>query len=417
MKIEEMLFEEYVADFLEHEIEKEIHRHRYSPDSEDASYPSVPELLTTARAFCGGEYEPALPTRTQIRKLGSDSKRVIYVYPASDRLMLKAVHYCLARTDIGLTSSCFAFRPGFSIHTAYRSVIRRYRPEYACIRIDIRNYFNSIPIERMIRVLKEAIPEEPGLVGSLIRMLQKSEVIENDRVVPDDTKGVMAGMPLSPLLANLYLTEFDRAAEAWAIVYARYSDDMIFFCLPEDADVLWQKIETELGRHGLSRNEEKSCIVPPGQPWEFLGLSYRDGRIGLSSGSIRKMKGKISRAARKLYRWKLRKEASTERAARALIRKFQYKFYGSGAEDDELTWSRWYFPVISDAADLRTIDAYMQEMIRYLDSGRHTKKNYKKLSYDKMRRLGYVPLATAYYGFRKRGAEAKKGEEDICRST
>jgi hypothetical protein len=124
------------------------------------------------------------------------------------------------------------------------------------------------------------------------------------------------------------------------------------------------------------------------------------------------MKGKISRAARKLYRWKIRKAASTERAARALIRKFQFKFYGSGREDDELTWSRWYFPLISDAEDLREIDAYMQEMIRYLDSGRHTKKNHKSLPYDELRRMGYVPLAAAFYGFRKAGAEAAKDGRD-----
>jgi len=410
--IKDMLFEEAATIFLENEIEREKQRRRYSTLPEDDEYPAVRGLLEKARAFCDGEYEPALPERMQIRKLGSDKKRVIYVFPLADRLMLKAVHYCLARTDVGLSPDCLAFRPGFSIHGAYRSVIQRYRPEYVCIRIDVKNYFNSVPVDRMIKVLEETLPDEPGLVSSLVRVLRRNEVLENDRVIFDDNKGVMAGMPLSPLLANLYLTEFDRAAETWAVVYARYSDDMIFFCMPEDADELWQKIESELGRYGLLRNEEKSCVVPPGQQWEFLGLSYREGRIGLSSGSVRKMKGKISRAARKLYRWKIRKEASTERAVRALIRKFQFKFYGSGDEDDEMTWSRWYFPVLSDAGDLRTIDAYMQEMIRYLDSGRHTKKNYKNLAYEKMRRMGYIPLAAAYYEFRKSGAEsAKIGEK------
>ncbi|MDD4095983.1 MAG: reverse transcriptase domain-containing protein [Oscillospiraceae bacterium] len=417
MKIKEMLFDGDIAVFLENEIEKEKQRRRYSMLSEEVEYPSVPDLLEKARAFCEGEYKPALPECVQIQKLGSDKKRVIYVYPLADRLILKSVHYCLARTDIGLSPSCLAFRPGFSIHGAFRSVIQRYRPEYTCIRIDIKNYFNSIPIEQMTCILKAALPDEPDLAASLARMLRKTEVLEKGRVICDDSKGVMAGMPLSPLLANLYLTEFDRMAEGWALVYARYSDDMIFFCAPEKADALWQKIETELGKRGLLRNEEKSAIVPPGQSWEFIGLSYRDGRVGLSFGSVRKMKGKISRAARKLYRWKIRKEASTERAVRALIRKFQFKFYGSGAEDDELTWSRWYFPLISDAEDLREIDAYMQEMIRYLDSGRHTKKNYKNLPYEELRRMGYVPLAAAFYGLRKPGTEPLKGgKEAIHRS-
>lgn len=406
-----MLIEDATVTFLENEIEREIQRKRFNVDSEGVIYPSIPELLGKAHAFCDGKYEPAIPERVQISKLGSSKKRVIYVFPLLDRLILKAVHYCLARTNIGLTSSCLAFRPGFSIHGAYRSLTQRYQQEYACIRIDIKNYFNSIPIDRMIDVLQSAIPNEPALIGALVRLLSRNEVLERDCIILDKNKGVMAGMPLSPLLANLYLTEFDRAAEKWAIVYARYSDDMVFFCSPESTDILWDKIELGLEKYGLLINNEKSRIFLPGQPWDFLGILYDNGKVGLSSGSIKKMKGKISRAARKLYRWKIRKEASTERAARALIRKFQFKFYGNGTKDNELTWSRWYFPIINNAEDLREIDSYMQEMIRYLDSGRHTKKNYKNLSYDKLKGLGYIPLTTAFYKFRKSRKKPMNGDK------
>ncbi|MBN1892529.1 MAG: hypothetical protein JW780_07080 [Clostridiales bacterium] len=397
MRISDMLSGETVDLFLENEIEREKYKKRFVEDADPIEYPEVSVMRKRAHAFFAGDYAPVLPERVRISKLGTDKKRVIYVYPIEDRLMLKAVHYCLARTDVGLSPNCMAFRPGFSIHGAFRSIVRRHRSDQTCIRIDIKNYFNSIPVDRMACILDETFPHETGLVGSVKSMLCGKEVLENGHVIRDDGKGVMAGMPLSPFLANLYLTPFDRKAQTWASVYARYSDDMIFFCAPEEAKSLWLKIEEELFACGLEMNEEKSAIIPPGRAWEFLGLSYRDGRIGLSSGSVRKMKGKISRAARKLYRWKIRKEASTERAARALIRKFQFKFYGTGTEDDELTWSRWYFPLITDAADLREIDEYMQEMIRYLESGRHTKKNYRTLPYRQMKEWGYVPLVSAYY--------------------
>jgi hypothetical protein len=401
MKIAEMLDREELVIFLENEIEKEVYRQRFAEKSEGVKYPDVSSVLALTRSFILGDYMPELPDRLRITKLGSDKKRIIYVYPLFDRLVLKAVHYCLARTDLGLSPNCLAFRPGFSIHGAFRSVIRRYRPDYACVRIDIRNYFNSIPITNIIGVLEAVLCGDRELVTAVSRLLRRPEVLENNRVVADEEKGVMAGMPLSPLLANLYLTEFDKKAESWAPVYARYSDDIIFFCPPERTEELWERIRTEFSGYGLTINDEKSSIALPGQAWEFLGLSYRDGRIGLSAASIRKMKGKISRAARKLYRWKVRKAASTERAARALIRKFQYKFYGSGLKDDELTWSRWYFPLISDADDLREIDAYMQEMLRYLETGRHTKNNYKQFPYERFRRLGYIPLTSAFYGVQK----------------
>ncbi|NLW89024.1 MAG: hypothetical protein GXY43_04780 [Clostridiaceae bacterium] len=411
MDADQMLRQEEVSTFLAEEIEKEKRRHRFFEDAAESAFPCVDAILDRAQAFVRGIGTPDLPERVQIRKLGSDKKRVVYVYPDTDRLMLKAVHYCLARTEIGLSPCCLAFRPGFSIRAAFRSVVLRYRPDYACIRIDIRNYFNSVPVERMVRILTDALEREPGVAASVTAMLRNDRVREKGRVVRDESKGIMAGMPLSPLLANLYLTDFDREAVTWAPVYARYSDDMIFFCNPGEVKSLWDRIEKALLLHGLCRNEEKSVVVSPGEGWEFLGLSYRAGRIGLSEASVRKMKGKISRAARKLYRWKVRKEASTERAVRAMIRKFRFKFFGTGDRDDELTWSRWYFPLISDADDLREIDSYMQSMLRYLETGRHTKKNYKNLPYSELQRMGYVPLVSAYYAMRA-GSE-KSGMKTI----
>jgi len=79
---------------------------------------------------------------------------------------------------------------------------------------------------------------------------------------------------------------------------------------------------------------------------EFLGISYRKGVIDLSYATQKKLKGNIHRKARALRRWMLRKDASEERAIAAMIRSMNRKPFERGGAH-ELTWSRWFFPLIT----------------------------------------------------------------------
>ena len=80
---------------------------------------------------------------------------------------------------------------------------------------------------------------------------------------------------------------------------------------------------------------------------------------------------------------------------KGLIRIFNDKFFESG-DPRALTWSRWFFPVINRTDGLREIDNYLQQYIRYLGTGRHTKANYR-VRYADLKALGYRSLAHEYY--------------------
>ena len=375
-----------LRDYLEREIAEEDTAALLTPE----------EVLDRAELFLALKIRPGIPARSRINKFGSGKKRTIYIYPPEDQLMLKTVHYCLARTDLGLLPCCLAFRPGFSVHRAFRRVMNDARDEYGCIRLDITNYFNSIPVLPLVSVLEKSLSGVPGVFPALKNLLLDNRILENGRETEDTAKGAMAGMPLAPLFANLYLSDFDLEMQGTVPVYGRYSDDLILFCPPGEVPAVMDKIRGALLGRGLSLNEGKTRITGPGEKWEFLGLSCDRGDISLSDAAVKKMKGKISRSARKLYRWKVSKNASTERAVRAMIRKFQFKFYGTGGEDDELTWSRWYFPLINRTEGLREVDRYLQQGMRYLADGRHRKLNYKKIPYSMLREYGYVPLVSVY---------------------
>lgn len=375
-----------VAEYLEREI-TDAGCDGLAPD----------RVISMTTSFLAGDYKLSAPRKTQISKLGSRKRRVVYVFPDEDRFILKLLHYALSRCDLGLGPNCLAFRPGFSAQAAFRRMIAQADSECCCIRVDIRDYFNSIPVESLEETIHQALSFCPDAERAVISVVNNPWVFDGDTLVRDDTKGAMAGMPLSPLLANLYLVDFDEKACRLGTAYARYSDDVIVFCGPDRAEAVLSAMSDMLSAKGLILNTEKTRISAPGEPWDFVGFSYSDGVIDLSDAAVQKMKGKISRAARRLYRWKVAKGATTERAVRAMIRKFDYKFFGTGADDEDLTWSRWYFPTITRVDGLSEIDRYFQEWARYLSSGRHTKKNYSEVSYQKMKEWGYVPLVSVFY--------------------
>ena len=84
-----------------------------------------------------------------------------------------------------------------------------------------------------------------------------------------------------------------------------------------------------------------------------------------------------------------------------MISIFNRKFYDDRKENG-FTWSRWYFPVITDVSDLKEIDAYLIENIRYLSSGRYYKGNYR-VRYEDIKKLGFRSLVNEYYKYIKSG--------------
>ncbi|MBR0386058.1 MAG: hypothetical protein IJI05_05890, partial [Erysipelotrichaceae bacterium] len=67
---------------------------------------------------------------------------------------------------------------------------------------------------------------------------------------------------------------------------------------------------------------------------------------------------------------------------------------------DELTWSRWCFPLLTTDRGLKEIDGDLLDYIRYLYSGRHYKGNYI-VKYDDIKSMGYHSLVHEFHHFRK----------------
>ena len=341
----------------------------------------------------------SIPKKNLINKLGG-KKRTVYSFQEDENRVLKLLSYLLYRYDDKQSPGCYSFRKGFGVHKAVYKIIST--PGIANMwsyKLDIKNYFNSISIPLLLPVLEQMIADDDLLYQFFCRMFSENKALFGSEIILEN-RGVMAGTPTSPFLANIYLNELDAYFTGRGILYARYSDDIIVFAKTEEKLMEYKNILHDfLRKYELSVNADKEKYSKPLEAWEYLGIEYQHGRIDLASGTKQKLKGKIKRKARALYRWKLKKNATDEQAMKVMIRIFNRKFFESRNPHD-LTWSRWFFPIVTEKTGFKEIDAYLQQYIRYIATGCHNKKNYK-ITYDVLKELGYKSLVNEYYKAKK----------------
>lgn len=337
-----------------------------------------------------------IPTKKIVNKMGTGKKRVVYSFAPEAMKVLKVIAFRLYDYDHFFVPNCYAFRRGKKVHDAVLQINRAVANQKMwAYKLDIHDYFNSISIDILLPMLKEMMADDPPLFRFFEKMLTDKRVVYNGETILE-SHGVMAGTPTSPFLANVYLKDIDKHFHDAGVVYARYSDDIILFA-PDLKTLEGYKCQMAhyLQQYRLEVNPDKEMIYSPEEPYEFLGFKCHGHQIDISEAAKKKMKGKIKRAAKSLLRWRNTKHIEAEKAMKGLINHFNRKFFEDD-DDDSLTWSRWFFPVINQTDGLKEIDHYLQQNIRYLATGKHSKANYRT-DYAQLKQLGYRSLVNEYY--------------------
>lgn len=378
-------------EFLDY---KRINRHLSKTEDEKIEQFIVNErYIYYYNCICSNKFPLGFPVKKVINKEGTEKKRIVYSYDEEENIILKFIAHQLYVFDAFFSKSCYSFRRKYGASDAIRHFRknRQYALKY-CFKADISNYFNSMDIDLLMEKLEFLKSTDRRLYEMFERILREERVIENGTVIRDN-HGAMAGTPVSPFFANVYLNDVDRWFEDKKIEYFRYSDDILIFADSEtELNDIISHFYVIINEHKLVINNEKASISKPGEIWEFLGISYDFGKIDLSHNT------KIKIKADSLRRWKRRKNLPPNKAAIGFIKAMNYKFYGV-EDSDDFTWSRWFFPIITEDKGLKEIDAYMQEYIRYVVTGRHYKGNYR-ITYDMIKEWGYISLVNEYYSFR-----------------
>lgn len=359
------------------------------------------KYLEVATSIINGTYVFSIPKKVFINKSGTNKKRVIYTFDDNENIILKFILFCMAKYDGVFCNNCFSFRKNLTIRHALFTILNKDNIDslYA-YKLDIQNYFNSINVDKLLPMLKNVLSDDIRLFSLLENILRIDKAVVNDDVVIEN-HGVMAGTPISTFLANVYLSDLDEYFLQNDVHYARYSDDIIVFAESlEKLEEYKAHIYSVLEDKELTVNPSKENLYLPHQPWHFLGFEYCDGVIDLSDVTVQKIKDKIRRKARALYRWKIRNNKSTDHAIKVMIRVFNNKFYRE-LNTKDLTWSKWFFPTITSTKKLNDIDKYLVQYLRYLSTGKFSKTNYN-VRYNDLKALGYRSLVNEYYKYHKK---------------
>ena len=397
--IKQLATQEPWEKFLAYRLKKGRFDWRKFNDADDfvANKSYIPTALELIRGMSLG-----VPRKITINKIGTDKKRVVYMFDKDKVEFLKLISYLLYKYDCCFAPNCFAFRRGIRVCEAIRSIHKsvKYKSMWA-YKVDIQNYFNSISISILLPQLKKILADDVLLYDFFKRLLNDNRAEENGTIVYG-LRGVMAGVPTAPFLANVYLHEMDHYFDQKGVIYARYSDDIIVFA--NDYNLLLEYISTIkifLDKYNLRVNPTKERIYTPDEAYDFLGFKCYGEKIDISNIGIEKMKKRIRRKARSILRWKKRKNKSSEVAQIRLIKYFNGKFFECSGNRNILTWARWYLPVINCDEGLRKIDHYLQQYLRVLNTGRHTKSNYRTTYFD-LKKIGYKSLVHEYYEYKNR---------------
>ncbi|HUS04647.1 MAG TPA: group II intron reverse transcriptase/maturase, partial [Bryobacteraceae bacterium] len=273
-------------------------------------WPAIREQLLS------GTYKPRPVKRVEIPK-PDGGMRKLGIPTVLDRFIQQAVMQVLQRKWDGTFSDhSYGFRPGRSAHQAVEAAQQYIAEGYRwVVDLDLEKFFDRVNHDKLMAKIAERVSDKQLL--KLIRAFLRAGVMEGGLVSPVD-EGAPQGGPLSPLLSNIVLDEFDRELERRGLRFARYADDSNIYVRSRRAgERVMESITRFLSKQlKLTVNQQKSAVA---RPWErkFLGFSFtwnREPKRRIAPKAVLRFKKRVRELTTRT------RGVSTERMAEELSR-------------------------------------------------------------------------------------------------
>ena len=232
------------------------------------------EFLTElSESLRSGTYEPEPLLSFAIPKGTSGEVRTLHIPSIRDRVVERAVVNTIThKADLAMSPCSFAYRTGIGTDDAVDHLARLRDTGYRYVlRTDIEDYFPNLNIEDALATLSP-IAGCPRTID-LIRLIARPRRARGERRTRN--RGIAQGSCLSPLLANLALTDVDQAMGDAGYGYARFADDIVI-CSPHEPDLLeaLELLNSLLTPRGLRLNQEKTAMTSFDEGFCYLGTDF-----------------------------------------------------------------------------------------------------------------------------------------------
>jgi CRISPR-associated protein Cas1 len=208
------------------------------------------------------------------KKAGGAATRTLLVPSVADRILQTAVARHLSHSFEEEFLECsFGYRPGRSVDRAIARIRKCHELGYRfVVDADIESYFDRV--EHRILLERLAARQLGGTIQQLLRQWVKAQVWDGTKVHSLNA-GVPQGSPISPLLGNFYLEDFDREMEKTDRKLIRYADDFLVLArTEEEAQQSLLQTETLLAEAHLKLNNGKTKITDFEHGFRFLGALF-----------------------------------------------------------------------------------------------------------------------------------------------